>query len=244
MSADLNQIMGDWPYDPASISARWIAGLDGSRKIQLRLDLGVLQMETSGRPDGHRPHGHESLLDHQLAREKESGPPALEASDCVELQQEAAQFYYRYIARYALRDLDGVVSDTGHNLAIIDLVSRRVEDDELAWQFLQFYPYVRMMNSRALAERAAEAKQFDESIAELESGIEDIRAFWREHGDEEDEEDSREIELLADLLGDLRGSRPRSQADLLQEELARAVAAENYERAAMLRDALNMLRKS
>lgn len=244
MSADLNQIMGDWPYDPASISARWIVGQDGSRKIQLRLDLGVLQMEIAGRPDGQRPHGHETLLEYHQAREPEGGTIALEASDCAELQQEAAQFYYRYIARYALRDLDGVVADTDHNLGIIDQVARCVEDDELAWQFLQFYPYVRMMNARALAERAAEAKLFDEAITELESGIEDIRTFWRDHGDEEDEEDSREIELLADLLGDLRGSRPRTEADLLQEELARAVAAENYERAAMLRDALNVLRKA
>lgn len=247
MSADLNQIMGDWPYDPASISARWIVGQDGTRKLQLRLDLGVLQMETDGRPDGQRPHGHETLLAYQLTREAagelgEAG--GLEPAECAELQQEAAQFYYRYIARYALRDLDGVVADTDHNLAILDLVSRWVEDDELAWQFLQFYPYVRMMNARALAESEAEAKRFDQAIAELESGIEDIRTFWRDHGDAEDEEDSREIELLADLLGDLRGSRPRSEADLLQEELARAVASENYERAAMLRDALNMLRKS
>lgn len=247
MSADLNFILKNWPYDPASISARWVVGDDGKRKIQLRLDLGVLQMHPEGRPDGLRPHGEETLLAHYRAREVAEGLDApgftLDAADCAELQQEAAQFYYRYISLYALRDLDGVIVDTAHNLELLELVSRNVEDDELAWQFLQFYPYIRMMNARALAEKYAEAHAYDDAIKELESGISDIRTFWREQGDEEDEEESREIELLADLLGDLRGSRPRSDVDVLQDELSRAIATENYERAATLRDALKVLRK-
>lgn len=247
MSSDLHNVIGDWPYDAASINARWIVGIDGRRKIQLRLDLGVLQMETSGRPDGTRPKDQESLLAFYLAQEAVQGrdPAAfvLDPGVCAELQQEAAQYYYRYIALYALRDLDGVVADTDHNLAILDLVERHSEDDELIWQFLQFFPYIRMMNARAHAEKAAEAKEYDAAIAALEEGIQDIRAFWRENGDEEDEEQSREIELLADLLGDIRSSRPRTQMDVLQEELARAIAAENYERAAMLRDAIKALRR-
>lgn len=248
MNADLNSILGDWPYDPASINARWVVGRDGKRKVQLRLDLGVLQMEPYGRPDGQRPHDQDTLLAHYLAREDAEGFDlsafTLDAAACSELQQEAAQFYYRYIALYALRDLDGVIADTDHNLGLLDLVSRHVEDDELAWQFLQFYPYIRMMNARALAEKAAEGHEYDTAIAALEEGIDDIRMFWRDQGDEEDEEESREIELLTDLLGDLRGSRPRSEVDLLKDELARAIASENYERAATLRDALKMLRKT
>ena len=30
--------------------------------MQLRIDLGILQMEMTGRPDGQRPHNCESLL--------------------------------------------------------------------------------------------------------------------------------------------------------------------------------------
>ncbi len=247
MSADLNSILGDWPYDPASVNARWVVGRDGKRKVQLRLDLGVLQMDPKGRPDGQRPFGQESLLAHYTEREVVEGTEmesfTIDAAACAELQQEAAQYYYRYISLYALRDLEGVVADTDHNLGIFELVSRHVEDDELAWQFLQFYPYVRMMNARAIAERLSGMQQFDEAIEALEEGIADIRDFWTEQGDEEDEEESREIEMLTDLLGDLRGSRPRSETDKLQDELSRAVATENYERAAILRDALKMLRR-
>lgn len=245
MSSDLNSIMGDWPYDPACISARWILGADGKRRLQLRLDLGILQMEPEGRPDGLRPHDAESLLDHYEQLEQQAGTDPssfrLDASACGELQQEAAQYYYRYIALYALRDLDGVMDDTEHNLGILDLVSRRVDDDDLVWQFLQFFPYIRMMNTRARAEKAAEAQHFEEAIAALEEGIGDIRLFWRENGDEEDEEQSREIELLSDLLGDIRSSKPRTEADRLQDELTRAIAAEHYEKAAALRDAIKAL---
>lgn len=246
MNIDLNNILGDWPYDAASINARWIVGQDGGRKIQLRLDLGVLQMEAKGRPDGTRPRDHESLLAYHAALEEKQGydPAAfrLDAGICAELQQEAAQYYYRYIALYALRDLDGVMADTEHNLGILEMVTRHTEDDELVWQFLQFFPYIRMMNARARAEKSAEAKQYDEAIEALEQGIRDIREFWRENGDQDDEEQCREIELLTDLLGDIRGSRPRTEMDVLQDELARAIATENYERAAMLRDAIKTLR--
>jgi len=239
--------MGDWPYDPASISARWIVGQDGKRRLQLRLDLGILQMEPVGRPDGQQPHGAISLLDHYESLEQTSGrePTSfrLDAAACGELQQEAAQYYYRYIALYALHDLDGVMADTAHNLGILELVTRRVDDDELVWQFLQFFPYIRMMNARARAEKATAVQNFEEAITALEEGIGDIRMFWRENGDEEDEEQSREIELLADLLGDIRNSKPRTEIDRLQDELTRAIAAENYEKAAMLRDAITALGK-
>ena len=62
MSLDISHILKKWPYRPGEVTARRISGRDGREKIQLRLDLGLLQMEASGRPDGERPHGFESLL--------------------------------------------------------------------------------------------------------------------------------------------------------------------------------------
>jgi tetratricopeptide (TPR) repeat protein len=218
---------------------------DGRRKIQMRLDLGVLQMEVEGRPDGLRPHGAESLLQHYLALEEHAEVGAdefrLEPAACGELQQEAAQYYYRYLSRYALRDLSGVIADTEHNLEVLDLVDRCSDDDDIVWQFLQFYPYIRMMNARAHAEMAAEAKRYEEAVNALDQAILDIRAFWELNGDEEDVEDSREIDALNQLMGEIRGSTPRTEMDKLQEELTRAIAAEHYEKAASLRDAIKAL---
>src|SRR6187397_1129830 len=62
MSLDLNTILKDWPHENGNIKVRKIAGLDGREKLQLRVDLGVLQMELAGRPDGRRPHNCEPLL--------------------------------------------------------------------------------------------------------------------------------------------------------------------------------------
>ena len=67
MNLDLTEILAQWPFEPGKINVRLIEGDDGEHKIQVRLDLGLLQMELDGRPDGHRPHDHDSLLEHYEA---------------------------------------------------------------------------------------------------------------------------------------------------------------------------------
>jgi hypothetical protein len=245
---DISKILKDWNYDPANISARWIEAEDGRRLVQLRLDLGLFQMEVTGRPDGSRPRGADSLLDYYntlLMNAKEDDPAlVLDFDACAELQQESMQFYYRYLSFYALHCLDGVIDDTAHNLSVIDLVSEFAEDDDLAWQFLQFFPYVRMMNARARAEQAVEHKRFEEAVRVLEEGLEDIRSFWNEHGDFEMGVESHEVELLTGLLRQVMDKKPKSKSDKLREELEDAISHENYEKAATLRDQLNMIQKA
>ena len=48
---DISGIIRDWEYQPGQTSARKIRGKDGKEKIQMRVELGLLQMETQGRPD-------------------------------------------------------------------------------------------------------------------------------------------------------------------------------------------------
>ncbi len=64
MTFDLTEILEEWPYEPGQINVRVIEGDDGEPKVQMRLDLGLLQMEISGRPDGQRPFNCESLLEY------------------------------------------------------------------------------------------------------------------------------------------------------------------------------------
>jgi tetratricopeptide (TPR) repeat protein len=241
LNYDISGILRNWEYDPTSVSARWIKGRDGKMKVQLRLDLGLFQMEIEGRPDGTKPRGYPSLLDYYRSLEKTS-PQAvkamkLDAEACSELQQEAMQYYYRYLSLYALRHFEGVIQDTEHNLGIIELVSRHTEDEDLKWQFLQFYPYVRMMNARAKAEQAAETKKHEDAVAALQKALDDIQAFWQEYGENESG-GTPEIDLLNDLLGQARKRQPQSPTDRLKEQLDHAIAVENYEKAAALRDRL------
>lgn len=252
MNVDISQLLQDWAFDPEQVSARWITGLDGLQKIQLRLDLGLFQMEVEGRPDGLRPRGYPSMVDYFKTAEKKSRDIgeelALTEEDCAFLQQEAVQYYYRYLAFFALRFFEGVIRDTQHSLNLLELVDRYAVDDDSAWQLLQFYPYVRMMHARAKAEVAAADKDFDSAITVLEEGLEDIRMFWSDAPMEPDEEDvyeeyypSQEEEFLQGLLRHFQKKRPKSQKDQLSEALQKAIETEDYERAAQLRDRLNAL---
>ena len=239
MNSDITPIVNGWDYDPGRIVARWIIGRDGRLKIQLRLDLGVLQMEPEGRPDGKLPRGHPSLLEYYRSLEPEA--PAPDPAACSELQQEAMQYYYRYLAFHALRHFDGVIRDTDHNLGILDLVEQRATDADTVWAFLQFYPYIRMMNARAHAEKDMGEQRDKAALAIIQKAVADIRAFWSRNGEGDVPPDSPEIEALTDLLGRLRQNIPRSRDEELREELDRAIAAENFEDAARLRDQLRKI---
>ncbi len=247
MTKDIRTLLDGWDYVPGHISARWIRGEDGLPLIQLRLDMGVLQMHPEGRPDGTRPHGHTTLLDYYIALEEhlpsDEDTLHLDMEACMELQQEAVQFYYRYVAYSAIGYLDGVIADTEHDLDLLDLVSRNAEDDEVVWQFYQFFPYVRMMNARACSEKAAQENKYDEAIQLVEEAIFDVTDFLEDFydPDEEDIEDCEELQMLQDMLEQLKRKRPKTPAERLKENLERAIAVENYERAAELRDALKKL---
>ena len=49
---DIDFLLHDWPFQPGVISARLIDAGDGREVMQMRIEMGVLQMETTGRPDG------------------------------------------------------------------------------------------------------------------------------------------------------------------------------------------------
>jgi hypothetical protein len=57
MSFDISPLLEQWDYQPGQLVVRKFLGRDGVEKIQLRVDLGLLQMNAQGRPDGKHPHG-------------------------------------------------------------------------------------------------------------------------------------------------------------------------------------------
>jgi len=61
---DISKLLLEFPYDPEKLNVRLITSDDGEQRIQVRLDLGILQMHCEGRPDGQRPHGFDSLLEY------------------------------------------------------------------------------------------------------------------------------------------------------------------------------------
>ncbi|MEK9862474.1 MAG: excinuclease ABC subunit B, partial [Verrucomicrobiota bacterium] len=63
---DISHVLDGWPYEPGKAMVRKVKGDDGRELIQMRIDLGILQMYTSGRPDGLRPKDSDSLLDYHV----------------------------------------------------------------------------------------------------------------------------------------------------------------------------------
>jgi hypothetical protein len=246
MSLDLNTILKDWPHENGNIKVRKITGLDGREKLQLRVDLGVLQMEVSGRPDGQRPHKCESLLAYhqrRAARAEEKGQPyELTAEQCAELQQEGIQYYHRYLSLFQINDFDGVVRDTQRNLDLFTFVTEHTDREELSWNLQQFRPYVLMMNTRAKASILLGQGKFAEAMLEIERGRDAIAEFFQHSNFPELVSKSSEIAFLEEWLEEVKAKRPLSKLEIMQREMERAIAKELYERAAELRDAINVLK--
>ena len=242
MSLDLNDLLRDWPHEPGQIKVRKILGSDGKEKIQLRIDLGLIQMETHGRPDGQRPHGYESLLTyHQsMAKEKEGATEAyvLTPEEVAELQQEGIQYYHRYISLFQLSDYAGVIRDTQRNLELFSFVSQFAEREELAQSLEQFRPYVIMMNTRARASIELERDDYVSAMRQIERGREKIVDLFSEQNTPEMVSRSPEIAFLDEWLEEIRAKQPLTKLEKMQREMEAAIANEAYERAAELRDAI------
>src|SRR5436190_15102258 len=204
MSLDLNTILKDWPHENGNIKVRKIVGLDGREKLQLRVDLGVLQMEITGRPDGQRPHNCESLLEYYQKRaahaEAKGEAYELTPEQCGELQQEGIQYYHRYLSLFQIDEFEGVIRDTQRNLDLFTFVDEHSEREDLVWSFQQFRPYVLMMNTRARVSILLADGQFGDAIREIEKGRERISEFFQHSAFPELEAKSSEIAFLDEWL--------------------------------------------
>ena len=236
-------ILESWPYDPDGISFRLIPGEDGREKLQIRLDLGILQLELDGRPDGLRPFGYDSVLDWHEGRVEElrgtTGAAAysLPPTDCEALRAEAVQVYQRYFRLFQIGRFDQVIADTSRNLRCLDFVFEHAELETDRWSLESYRPYIVMVNSLARCERDLAADDSESAARVLRLGLATIRRFVAEH--EERFGAAQELEVLAERLKEIERLVPRDEVERLQQRLAGAVAREDYETAAQLRDQLD-----
>jgi hypothetical protein len=246
MSLDLNTILKDWPHESGAIKVRKIVGLDGREKLQLRIDLGVLQMEMFGRPDGVRPNGCESLLvyhQQRAVRAEERGEDYdLSSEQVAELQQEGIQYYHRYLSLFQINEFAGVVRDTQRNLDLFTFVTEHTDREELSWSMQQFRPYVLMMNTRAKASILLAQGKFAEAMLQIQYGRDAIAEFFQRSAFPELASKSSEIAFLDEWLEEVKAKRPLSKLEIMQREMESAIASELYEKAAQLRDAIKQLR--
>lgn len=251
MIRDLRTIIDGWEYEPGKISVRKIIGRDGREKIQTRIDLGLLQLETSGRPDGQRPRGCETLIEHfetkllqHMDVHGDTEDFVLSPEDCRDLRHEAYLFYQRYLSQFVLEDYDAVARDTAMTLRLIDLCQRFGTSDVDRTALRNQRSYVLMMNTRARACRALQQRLFDVALNTIEQGLQEVRTAHDGAITEEGDapcaaQQSSELEVLEQLRDNVLENMPESAPAKIRQRLADAIEAEDYERAAALRDELS-----
>jgi len=247
MERDIGPILSGWEYAAHELRVRKIKGADGAAKVQIRMDLGLMQLAWTGRPDASRPHGFESLLDYFQSRHREAGSGGrgrafrLSREDCWSLAQEAMQYYWRRISFFELKEYQRAEEDADHNLAILEMCQDYAECDEdkqIAYQFLVFVKAHRVQ-ARALA--ALEREDHAQALEEIRSGIVDIEETLERQGRLDSLDESSELRWLKDWEAEVEKARPRSLEEKLAEDLEEAVRQDKFELAASLRDRLRNL---
>ena len=242
---DIQPLLESWPYEPDKLCVRRIKGTDGEEKIQLRVEMGILQMEVSGRPDGQRPHGYESLLHYYKAKVRASPEDSktyrLDPDVCLSLQVEGLQYYHRRISFLELGEYRLAQDDAQRNLDMFDFVKEHAREEEDSMVLEQYRPFVIGHRIRAVVLQELEDENFDRALLEIHNGIEEIQGFFKEYDRPDLVEDSEEVVFLKEWAEEIRKDRPRPLFQDLKEQLSEAVAIEDFERAAQLRDQLQAL---
>ena len=246
---NIDEILKAWPFDPQSVNVRLLE-LSHRQVLQMRVDMGVLQLETDGRPDGNKFNGQKTYFDF-LQQTSSKAADEFELSDdvCMEIDREFVQFYHRRVCWLQLKEFGKAVKDADHTLGLMDFCKSHSPDEQWTVSHEQYRPFVLYHRTRAAAlshlnieDEADDVKTSDLSsvelaIEEVNEGLEKLHELFVEYeADEQFEED--------DLVGRLRELREgmRDKYDVgmtLKEQLAAAISNEDYELAASLRDQLS-----
>jgi hypothetical protein len=247
MRRDMDDAMQGWPYDPepGEVIAREIRARDGRMVLQVRVELGVLQMEITGRPDGTRPHGFATYLDYLRYRAAGRGqapggkaPPwTMLREHCTAADREFVQYYHRRVAWLAMPRYDKALLDADHTLALMDFVCRHGLDEEYIASHERFRGLVLFHRTQAATALALERRKPEEAIDVVREGIDRLTAHhegWSAAHEQAETPNPSLIEQLHVLEREIRKNFAVEKT--LREQLDEAVAVEDYERAARLRD--------
>jgi len=217
------------------VSARLAEASDGRKVMQMRIEMGLLQMECTGRPDGARPGGAETYLDWLNSQVVHKGRDfALTDEDRLEVDREFMQFYHRRICSLAMREFRQAVADANHTLALMDFVAQWSSDTEWTLSHEQYRPFVIFHRAQAAALAEVQDSNPEAAIEQINLALERIRAVYVKLESEERFDEDELVGQLNQLKESLRTEYGLGRT--LLEQLDDAVAAEQYERAARLRD--------
>lgn len=231
---DIDLVLREWPYQPGVISARLVRSSDGREVLQMRIELGVLQMELDGRPDGQTPDGAPTYLDLMVKKAEADAAYVLTEDECFEIDREFLQYYHRRICCLALREFRRAMVDSDHTLRLMDFVAAHSPDRDWTLSHEQYRPFVLFHRTQAAAMVALDDSTAEAAIEEINTGLEGMHKVFVDHDAADQFEQDELVGHLRELKESLR--REYQVGQTLAEQLADAVASEEYERAARLRD--------
>ncbi|MFM7033995.1 MAG: UvrB/UvrC motif-containing protein [Planctomycetia bacterium] len=232
---DIDTVLKGWGFQPGEVNARLVKARDGRDVIQMRVDMGLLQMETEHRPDGMRPHGAETYYDYlvgEAIREGESF--RLSREQCAEADREFVQFYHRRLCWLSLREYRRAAKDADHSLSFMDFVREHSPDDEWTVSHEQYRPFVLFHRVQALSLAELEEHGPEAAIVEINAGLVRFRELFERYEAADQYADDELVKRLEQMRDNVR--RRYDVGPTLSEQLAEAVRSEDYELAAKLRD--------
>ena len=93
----IDHVIRHWAFEPGTINARVVQASGGREVVQMRIEMGVLQMEVEGRPDGERPEDAQTYLDALIQHALADETFTMTMEQCFEADREFLQFYHRRI---------------------------------------------------------------------------------------------------------------------------------------------------
>ncbi len=232
----IDDLLSKWPFDPSTLNVRLIKGKDGRDVIQMRVDMGILQLETTGRPDGALIDGCESYLEYLQLQHLAEPDRMLTDAECGEVDREFMQYYHRRICWLRLQYYPRAVMDADHTLRLMDLSGEMSADEEWTGSHEQYRPFVLFHRTQAAALAELEENSAEHAVQSINVGLETLREFFIKHEAIEHFDEDELVIRLIELRESLRNEYAVGRT--LKERLAEAVAKEQYELAAKLRDEL------
>jgi hypothetical protein len=232
----LDDLLAQWAFDPSTLNVRLVKGKDGRDVIQMRVDMGILQLETTGRPDGEKVKGCETYLDHLQIEQLEHPDRVLNDDECGEVDREFMQFYHRRICWLRLQYYQRAVMDADHTLRLMDVSQAMSPDEDWTGSHEQYRPFVLFHRTQAEALAELEENSAEQAVHAINAGLETIRQFFELHDADEHFDDDELVVRLVELRESLRKEYEVGQT--LKERLDDAIEQERYELAAKLRDEL------
>ena len=235
---DLAKALREWPYKPDQFDARCVELPDGREVLQVRVDLGLLQMELQGRPDGCTVDGWPSVLE-RCRSEHDADPAGFTISNdtCDALQAEALQVMRRCMTLQTMGMFERVLHDADSILRRMDLCACFAPKADSTSHLERLRPQSITMRARAGAQLALGAGNQAAARTALDSGLRDLQVCVPA----KNFESSPDVQLLRNMHALLIPRLPASQRVELETRMQAAITRENFELAAILRDELRQL---